>query len=190
MVNDTKASPGLFQYPNGIVYREGLIYVTDSNNRRVQVFDANGNFKQIIATQGLPRGIDFLRPFPGDRESTADRMVVVDTLSHDATIWTSKGEKVVAFGEQGVLDGQFSYPNGCAITEKNKVFIADTSTGVFVGDGPTSFHRFRFRSSAATGGCACCRCSCCRCSCWVGASGSSPPRTSSWRSSKPKSSIS
>lgn len=129
MVNDTKASPGLFQYPNGIAYHEGLIYVTDSNNRRVQVFDANGNFKKIIATQGLPRGIDFLRPFPGDRESTPDRMVVVDTLSHDATIWTSTGEKAVAFGEQGVLDGQFSYPNGCAITGKNKVFIADTSNG-------------------------------------------------------------
>jgi sugar lactone lactonase YvrE len=129
MVNDAKASPGLFQYPNGIVYHEGLLYVTDSNNHRVQVYDVKGNFRQIIATQGLPRGIDFLRPFPGDTESAPDRMVVIDTLSHAATIWTSKGEKVVAFGKQGVMDGQFSYPNGCAITEKNKIFIADTSNG-------------------------------------------------------------
>jgi hypothetical protein len=119
----------LFQYPNGIVFHKGLIYVTDSNNRRIQVFDTDGNFKKIIATQGLPRGIDFLQRFPGDKADAADRMVVVDTLSHDATIWTSRGDKVVTFGQQGVLDGQFSYPNGCAITGKNKIFIADTSNG-------------------------------------------------------------
>jgi DNA-binding beta-propeller fold protein YncE len=129
MVNDVKASPGLFQYPNGIVYHKGLVYITDSNNRRVQVFDKNGTFKQIIATQGLPRGIDFLQSFPGDKATSADRMVVIDTLSHDATIWTSRGDKVVNFGQQGVLDGQFSYPNGCAIAAKNKIFIADTSNG-------------------------------------------------------------
>jgi DNA-binding beta-propeller fold protein YncE len=129
MVVDASQLPGVFQFPNGVVYHKGLVYVTDSNNRRVQIFDANGNFKSIIVTQGLPRGIDFLQRFSSDRPSTPDRMVVVDTLSHFCTIWTPKGDKVVSFGEEGILDGQFSYPNGVSVGPHNLIFVADTSNG-------------------------------------------------------------
>ena len=129
MVVDASKSPGQFQFPNGIVYHKGLVYITDSNNGRVQVYDKDGNFKQIIVTQGLPRGIDFLHPLPGDKPTTPDRIVVVDTLAHDATIWSAKGDKILDFGTQGILDGQFSYPNGCSIASNNKIFIADTSNG-------------------------------------------------------------
>jgi hypothetical protein len=129
MVVDAKQSPGEFQFPNGITYQKGLVYVTDSNNRRVQIYDKNGTFKQLIVTQGLPRGIAFLNPFPNDKPTTPERLVVVDTLAHDATIWSAKGDKIVSFGTQGILDGQFSYPNGVSIGAKNKIFIADTSNG-------------------------------------------------------------
>jgi len=129
IVNDAGKMPGLFQFPNGIVYHKGLVYIADSNNRRVQVFDKDGNFKKIIVTQGLPRGIDFLNPFPGDKATSPERFVIIDTLSHDATIWSAKGDKIVSFGEEGILDGQFSYPNGCSVASNNKIFIADTSNG-------------------------------------------------------------
>jgi hypothetical protein len=56
-------------------------------------------------------------------------MVVVDTLAHDATIWNTKGDKVISFGQQGILDGEFSYPNGVSIGSRNRIFIADTSNG-------------------------------------------------------------
>jgi sugar lactone lactonase YvrE/predicted nucleic acid-binding protein len=128
-VTDGKSNPGLFQFPNGVVVHNGLVYVTDSNNRRIQVFDKAGNFKQIIVTQGLPRGIDFLQPFPSDTKSTSDRMVIIDTLSHDGTIWNAKGDKILSFGDQGLLEGQFSYPDGVAVGERNKIFVADTSNG-------------------------------------------------------------
>jgi sugar lactone lactonase YvrE len=128
-VNDAKTSPMVFQFPNGVAYHDGLVYVADSNNRRVQVFDKQGNFKQIIVTQGLPRGVDFLGRFPQDTPSTAARFVVVDTLSHDGTIWSTTGNKIVGFGEEGILEGQFSYPNGVSVGPRNRIFIADTSNG-------------------------------------------------------------
>ncbi len=40
------------------------------------------------------------------------RFVVVDTLAHDGTIWSAEGEKLAQLRQQGVLEGQFSYPNG------------------------------------------------------------------------------
>ena len=76
----------------------------------IQVFDKDGKFKRIIVTQGLPRGISFLNPFRGRQRTTAARFVVVDTLAHDGTIWTDKGNKIVNFGEQGVLDGPVQLP--------------------------------------------------------------------------------
>jgi DNA-binding beta-propeller fold protein YncE len=129
LVTDAKLAPGAFQFPNGVVVHNGLVYITDSNNGRVQVFDKDGNYKRILVTQGLPRGIDFLNRFPGDTPDTPDRLVTSDTLAHDATIWTDKGDKILVFGQQGFLDGQFSYPNGVSVASNNKIFIADTENG-------------------------------------------------------------
>lgn len=129
IVTDRNTAPGVFQFPNGIALHNGLVYVTDSNNGRVQVFDKDGNFKQFIVTQGLPRGISFLNKFPSDKPTTAARFVVVDTLAHDGTLWNIKGTKLVDFGQQGVLDGQFNYPDGASTGSRNRIFIADTSNG-------------------------------------------------------------
>jgi hypothetical protein len=105
------------------------VWVSDSNNRRLQVFDLSGKFLRIVVTSGLPRGFDFLPPRPGATKQTPDNLAIVDTLSHDATIWNVKGTKMVTFGGQGVLDGQFSYPNDLSVGPKSRMFVADTANG-------------------------------------------------------------
>lgn len=130
IVDQADQAPEVFQFPNGLAVHEGLVYVADSNNRRIQIFDAEGEFQEIVVTQGLPRGLSFLAPFGGDEDDAPDRYVVVDTLAHDCTIWSTSGTKIVNFGQQGILEGQFSYPNGVSVmTSKNKVFVADTANG-------------------------------------------------------------
>lgn len=130
MVVEAEAGPELFQFPNGIVVHEEFVYVADSNNRRVQIFDKDGNFERIVVTQGLPRGIDFLARFKTDEEDVADRYVIIDTLAHDGTLWSTKDAKIVNFGERGILEGQFSYPNGVSVMDSNnKIFITDTANG-------------------------------------------------------------
>lgn len=129
LVDEANESPNVFQFPNGIVVHKDQVYVADSNNRRVQVFDKNGEFKTIIVTEGLPRGLTFLEDFPGDDAETADRFVVVDTLAHDGTLWTDKGEKLLTFGQQGVLEGQFSYPTAASSSDRNKIYVTDTANG-------------------------------------------------------------
>lgn len=129
LVDEATDSPSVFQFPNGIVVHNDLVYVADSNNRRVQVFDKEGEFKNLIPTEGLPRGITFLEDFPEDNAETPDRFVVVDTLAHDGTLWTDKGEKLLTFGQQGVLEGQFSYPTAASASDRNKIFVTDTANG-------------------------------------------------------------
>lgn len=129
MVTDAEQGTDAFQFPNGIAFHDNEVYITDSNNRRVKVYDKAGDFDRIIVTQGLPRGISFLSAFPSDEETSTARFVVVDTLAHDCTIWTTTGEEVLSFGQQGIGEGQFSYPNGVSVGGRNRIFVADTANG-------------------------------------------------------------
>ena len=125
LVADATAGEELFQFPNSIKVRGEETWVADSNNRRLQVFSRDGEFKKIIVTDGLPRGFDFLNR--SEDASATDKVVVVDTLAHDATIWNVEGEKLLNFGERGVLEGQFQYPNDLSIGPKNLIFITDSA---------------------------------------------------------------
>ncbi|MGE5531559.1 MAG: hypothetical protein ACM3VW_05525 [Bacteroidota bacterium] len=129
MTKDPMQGSEVNQFPNGLLVIGKELYMADSNNQRVKVYDLNGNFKRIIVTNGLPRGLALLDRFPADPKNGPARFVEVDTLAHDATIWTAKGDKILSFGEQGFLDGQFSYPDGISRGPKNKVYIADSATG-------------------------------------------------------------
>ncbi len=117
IVDDPSASPGLFQFPNGIETSGGEIWVVDSNNRRIQVFGSDGEFLRMIVTEGLPRGMAI---------GSGGEAVVADTLAHDVTVWDLRGNKVLTFGERGMLEGQFNYPNDVAIAE-DRIFVTDTS---------------------------------------------------------------
>jgi len=125
LVNDANEDPESFQFPNSVKVFKDNVYVADSNNRRIQVFSLDGEFDRLIVTDGLPRGMDFLAR--SDEASASEKFVVADTLAHDGTIWTVEGAKVVNFGERGVLEGQFSYPNDLAVGPKNLIFITDSA---------------------------------------------------------------
>jgi hypothetical protein len=117
---------GRFQFPNSVKVHKGEVYVADSNNRRVQVFDLAGQFKRLIVASGLPRGIDFL-PLPSNATSeTTEKFVVIDTLSHDGTIFGADGARILSFGERGVNDGQFNYPTDVSVGGNSVIFITDT----------------------------------------------------------------
>ncbi len=110
-------SPGDFYFPNGIAIADnGDIYVADANNRRVQVFDQAGVFKQIIATSGTPRGIVI-----DDKQ----RLYVVDALAHIIDIYKLDGTRLMGFGAPGVAPGQFRFPSDIALDRTGRIFITD-----------------------------------------------------------------
>lgn len=117
----------LFFFPNSVKVFEDEVWVADSNNRRFKVYSLDGEFTRIVKAEGLPRGFDFLPRLTGEGEDAPRKLAVVDTLAHDGTIWAASGDKVLNFGERGVLEGQFSYPNDLSVAQDNAyMFIADT----------------------------------------------------------------
>ncbi len=108
--------PGRFYFPNDVLVMGDEIYVSDSNNRRVQVFDLNGQFDRIMRTSGIPRGMDI------DAE---DRIYIADALAHQVDIYQSGGERITGFGQSGIGPGQFRYANDLAIDRRTRIFVTD-----------------------------------------------------------------
>jgi len=108
--------PGRFLFPNGIVVRNGFVYVADSNNQRVQVFDEEGRFDHIIQTSGIPRGLDL---------DDQGRLYVADALAHQGDVYLTTGERIASFGGQGVGPGQFLYTNDLALDRRGRIYLTD-----------------------------------------------------------------
>lgn len=116
-VNRMQESPGSFYFPNSIaIGPDGEIFVSDGNNRRVQVFDANGRFLRLIASSGTPRGMVI------DSEK---RLIVVDPLAHTIDAYDLQGNRLVSFGGPGLGPGQFQYPNDIALDKRGRMYITD-----------------------------------------------------------------
>lgn len=111
---------GLLSYPNGIdVSEKGDIYVSDSGNKRIQIFDAVGKLKKVLDGSQLdvayPRGISL---------DKYNRLFITDLFGQKVSIVDANGQKVTEFGERGSDNGQFNFPNDVEIVG-NRVYVAD-----------------------------------------------------------------
>ena len=88
-VDQAQAARAAFYFPNGVaVAKDGRVFVADGDNRRIQVFDDKGEFKQFIDTSGVPRGLAI---------DAKHRLYVVDALAHTVDLYSLDGEQLVQF---------------------------------------------------------------------------------------------
>ncbi len=84
------------------------IYVTDSYEGKIFVFDANGKFRRVI---GSLKGEGYFKRATGIAvDSTAQRLYVTDTLRHQIWMLDMQGKVLQRIGAAGSGDGQFNYP--------------------------------------------------------------------------------
>jgi DNA-binding beta-propeller fold protein YncE len=120
---------GQLSYPNQLALdAAGNLYATDSNHGRLVVFEPGGKQTTLVAhgvgegDLGLPRGLGI---------DDQGRIYVVDTTDHMVRTYrkadTATGAPPFAgsFGEQGIEDGRFMYPNGLAVDGRARVYVAD-----------------------------------------------------------------
>lgn len=111
---------GRLREPTGIaVGRNGQVYVADTGNSRVAVFDGFGGFLRQIGTGTLsyPRGVTL---------GGAARVFVADTGNSRIVILTDQGELLLSYGAEGAGIGSFNGPSDIAVFDEKFVLVADT----------------------------------------------------------------
>jgi DNA-binding beta-propeller fold protein YncE len=124
----TLADPGNFSLPtNVVVDSDGNLYVTDTLNNRVEIFDAEGNFISEFGKAGDGPG-RFARP-KGIAVDGDGHIWVVDEVQSRVQVFDREGRLLIYFGEQGQYPGQFQAAYGIAIDQKNRVIVSEQFPG-------------------------------------------------------------
>jgi DNA-binding beta-propeller fold protein YncE len=116
-------------FPNGVAQlADGSLAVADSNHGRLLVWAPDSDTATGVAkgdaeaALGMPRGMAV-----DDR----GRLYVVDTVNDSVNVYVpsdAAGETLkfaFSFGTAGDADGEFLYPNGIAVDQHGRVYVAD-----------------------------------------------------------------
>lgn len=116
---------GEFNYPTNIFAgKDKFLYITDSMNFRVQIFDTSGSFISTFGKHGDGSG-DFSKP-KGIAVDSAGYIYVADALFDAVQIFDKDGRLLLAFGNTGHGRGQMILPAGLFIDEKDRIYVADS----------------------------------------------------------------
>ena len=120
--------PGEFYCPDGLDVRDNKLYVADSNNNRIQVFDLDGKFLQEwkgkdasgAGGYSIPRGIAF------DRQGN---LYTAEMLSGRVSITDAKGVNLSAFSyaepPEGEIEDSMLVPTSTFIDSGNRLYVTE-----------------------------------------------------------------
>jgi DNA-binding beta-propeller fold protein YncE len=125
----TVGTDGQFSFPNSaVVDAAGRLYVSDSNNGRLFVFGRDGAPLGVIrrgpaaGDLGLPRGMAL---------DDQGLLYVVDTSDQTVKVYKPSSDPVALpayeglFGQAGIGEGMFRFPNDVATDTRGRIYIAD-----------------------------------------------------------------
>jgi DNA-binding beta-propeller fold protein YncE len=127
--NHTLTDIGNFSKPTNVaVDKDGNVYITDTLNDRVEVFDADGNFVRTWGKNGDGPG-DFARP-KGITVDCDGHIWVADAMLNRIQVFTPEGQLLMAVGGFGILPGQFEALTALAFDKKNnRIFTSEQLLG-------------------------------------------------------------
>lgn len=110
-------APGQFQVAHGIdIDSDGLIWVADRENQRVQMFTQDGTFVKELKYAGLPCDMDI------GRES----VFMVNGFAGQLVELGLDGGVRAALGKPGTGPGEFGEAHMLAVSPRGEIFVADS----------------------------------------------------------------
>jgi DNA-binding beta-propeller fold protein YncE len=127
--NHTLTDAGNFSKPTNVaVGKDGDVFITDTLNDRVEVFDADGLFVRTFGKNGDCAGC-FARP-KGIATDSDGHVWVVDAMLNRVQVFTPEGDILLAFGSYGVQPAEFQALTGIGFDAKrNRMFTTEQMFG-------------------------------------------------------------
>jgi len=130
-------NPAAQQFTNPVhcvkIANDGLVYVCDRTNDRVQVFQKNGTFVKefVIRPETRGTGSSYDLAFWPDRNQTY--LIIADGADGEAVIVRrADGKEVGAFGHYGKQAGQFHNIHQIVSDSKGNIYTGEVDTGMRV----------------------------------------------------------
>jgi len=131
--NDSGAGGGIAIGP------DGMVYVADTRNDRVQRFAPDGSNPVVIVPKGgvlRPQGLAV----------AGSRLIVADDWRHRLAIFDTGGKLMRSVGTgEGPKPGQLQNPYDVAVDPAGRVYVADNSNHRIVRYGPAPGYTYRAR---------------------------------------------
>ena len=113
-------TPGKFEVAHGIaIDAKGLLWVTDRENQRIQILDADGGFVREIKYAGLPCALDIGSQYIYMVNGFAGQVLRLDL----------NGTVLAATGKPGKGAGEFGEAHFITVSPKGDLFVADSVNG-------------------------------------------------------------
>ncbi len=127
--NHELTTPGDLAKPSGLaVDADGNLYVCDTLNDRVEVFDADGKFISTYGKNGDGPGY-FARP-KGVAIDSDGHIWVADGMQDRVQVFNQQWQLLIVFGGHGLLPGQFQgIVSIAADTKNNRMFTSEIYPG-------------------------------------------------------------
>ena len=120
----TLTTPGDFSKPTFLaVDADGNLFVSDTWNNRVEVFDADGKFVRTFGKAGDGPGY-FARP-KGIAIDSDGHVWVADGVQDRLQVFTAEGHLLAYLGGHGMLPGQFESLINVTIDKNNRVITTE-----------------------------------------------------------------
>jgi sugar lactone lactonase YvrE len=109
--------PGKFEVAHGIaIDAKGLLWVTDRENQRIQIFDDKGKYVREVKFAGLPCGLDIGK----------DAIFMVNGFAGQVLKLDLQGKVLAATGKAGNGVGEFGEAHFIAVSPKGDLWVADS----------------------------------------------------------------
>jgi len=126
--NHELTTPGDFAKPSGLALdRDGNLYVADTLNNRIEVFDAEGQFISAYGKNGDGPGY-FARP-KGVAIDSDGHIWVADGMQDRIQVFNRDWQLLISFGGHGLLPGQFQGLVSITADQNNRMFASEIYPG-------------------------------------------------------------
>jgi sugar lactone lactonase YvrE len=127
--NHELSTPGDFSKPTGLtVDEEGNLYVCDTMNNRIEVFDADGTFLQAYGKNG-DAPPNFARP-KGVAIDSDGHIWVADGVQDRVSVFNKEWHLLISIGGHGLAPGQFQgLENIISDNKRNRMYTTEIYPG-------------------------------------------------------------